>query len=215
MTFPDTEIVPIKEDYEIIFTHEQEEIQRCTIYLKMRDEKKTMDEIGIAFGYKGRAGMNKLRDRWIADGIMEKARRKYFVPKGEEIKVAISAVMDSVPAFLARMTKIVLLGREKNAIEAYKLLQETIIQPELNKQPDSEKLEQEYAKRSDKGIHNPMQINLPELRALRLYNSSVLESLESLPTIPEASELDDQSSDSAEDSQSPSLASQDEVSQTP
>lgn len=195
MTEVQGETKPVPEDYALLFTREDEEIQRAMQYLKMRDEKKTMDEIGIEFGYKGRAGMNKLRERWIEDGVLEKARRKYFIPKGEEIKQAVTQVMDNVPAFLARMTKIVLLGREKNAIEAYKLLQETIIQPELSKQPDTAKPEQEYANRSNRGVHNPMEINLPELKVLRQYVLADQEHPLFQPTVPEVSELDDQSSE--------------------
>ena len=151
----------IPENYELIFSAEDQEIQNCMIYLQMKEQRKSLEEIGEFFGYKSRQGMAKRRDRWQEDGIMDKARRKYFIPKGEEINAAISRVMEEVPTMLDRMVKIVKLGREHNAIEAFKLLNDVIIQPEITKQPQQSGAELSYAERSSKGLHDPMLISLP------------------------------------------------------
>lgn len=153
-----SEMLP--ENYMIV-TQEDIEIQRCMTYLQMKEQRKTLDEIGTYFGYKSRQGMANQRDRWQEDGIMDKAKAKFFIPKGEEINAARGRVMQEVPAMLDRLVKIVKLGKERNAIEAYKLLHDTLINPELNKQPEESNAEQGYAARAEKGLPNPMVVMLP------------------------------------------------------
>lgn len=188
------EITALPESYSIIFSAEDKDIQDCIIYLQMKDERKSLDEIGAHFGYKSRQGMAKRRDKWIADGIMEKARRRFYIPKGEEINAAISRVMDDVPLMLDRMVKIVKLGREKNAIEAFKLLNDVIIQPERTKQPIESTAEQDYAARSAHGLPNPMVVSIPDVVAQESDQEIDLLTPLSLSTVQLMSELDDQNS---------------------
>lgn len=190
----------LPEGQTIIFSAEDKEIQDCMIYLEMKDQRKSLEDIGAHFGYKSRQGMANKRERWIRDGIMEKARRRYYIPKGEEIAAATSRVMDDVPAMLDRMVKIVKLGREKNAIEAFKLLHDIVIKPNMDAQPDQTNHEQNYANRSIKGLPDPMVVSLPSTQsqeaAQQANPSSLLLELPVLPpTVPVLSEMDAQSSD--------------------
>ncbi len=145
------ELTAVK-DIEVIFTREDKEILDCMVYLQLKDERKTMEEIAAHFGYKTRKSIN---DK------VNKARAKYYIPKGEEIKAAVSRVMDSVPAMLDRMVKIVKMGREHNAIAAFEILMDRVVTPAMDGQPNAGSAEQKWAERSAKGIADPMKVKLP------------------------------------------------------
>ena len=157
----ETDITVVNEQ-EVLFTREDKEILDAMVYLQLKDERKTMDEIAAHFGYKTRKSIADKVARWRDDGILDKARAKYYIPKGEEIKAAVSRVMDSVPAMLDRMVKIVKLGREHNAIAAFEILMDRVVQPALDAQPNSGSAEQKWAERSAKGIADPMKVSLPQ-----------------------------------------------------
>jgi K+ transporter len=157
----DSEITAVK-DIEVLFTHEDKEILDAMVYLQLKDERKTMDEIAAHFGYKTRKSINDKVNRWRDEGVLDKARAKYYIPKGEEVKAAISRVMDSVPAMLDRMVKIVKMGREHNAIAAFEILMDRVVTPTMENQPAGGSAEQKWAERSAKGISDPMSIKLPK-----------------------------------------------------
>lgn len=154
--------ITVVSDNEVIFSHEQKEVLDAMVYLQMKEDRKNLDEIAAHFGYKSRKTMSTKVARWRDDGILDKARAKYYIPKEEEVKAAVSRVMDAVPAMLDRMVKIVKMGREHNAIAAFEILMDRIVQPAMDGQVDAGSAEQKWAERSAKGIGNPMDIKLPK-----------------------------------------------------
>lgn len=149
-------------DQTVIFSKEDKEILDAIVYLQMKDERKSMEEIAAHFGYKTRKSMYDKVNRWHDDGVLDKARARYYIPKGEEIKAAVSRVMDSVPSMLDRMVKIVKMGREHNAIAAFEILMDRVVQPALESQPTSSSAEQKWAEAAKNGISNPLSLQLPK-----------------------------------------------------
>lgn len=137
------------------------EVMKAATYLVLRDQKQTMEQIAAAFNYNNRSSMYYQVSRWEEDGVLEKARRIYLVPKEAEIQAATDRVLGQWPAIIDKAVKIALHSRsDHNALEAIVWLENTVVRPALEKQRGEGNSEMKYAKK-DK-LASPMIITTPK-----------------------------------------------------
>lgn len=132
---------------------DEPEVIRAMEYIAMKENRMTMQQIASHFKYSTRQAVYDLVARWEDGGILAKARRLWALPKFEDMHSADLTMLDSYPEMIDRMRRIVLHGREHNAIEAFKLLHEKIFQPALDAKEDMGSAERNYADKA--GQFNP------------------------------------------------------------
>lgn len=147
-------------EVEIKIQSDDPEVITAGQYLAAKDAGWTMQAIAESMGYAGRAGLYKRVRVWEENGTLDKARRLYLMPKHEEIRAAISRVLDRWPLVLERVVRTAMHSdSDRTSLEAAAWLESAIVDPALKEREKAGSAEAAWARKD--ANFNPTVIKAP------------------------------------------------------
>jgi hypothetical protein len=141
----DNSLLPIVSPHE---DYTQEDLAYALEFLMLREEGKTIEEIGDAWGISRRQVYNRVK-AYNESGAMATAHDVFMVPRIEAISAAVDRVLYEWPSILDNIVRIAKDSKGKlTALEAAKWLHDVIVVPAVEAKVREGAPESAYASRS-------------------------------------------------------------------